>query len=93
MSANLSANRDERVNAGDDDLTTDNLIYTMTLPSLSVSFREFALASPAGAGQRAGLGRTLLSNTYFKQSYSFTSKRTGYEVSDVATTTPAVPGR
>ena len=84
MSANLSANRDERVNAGDDDPTTDNLIYSMTLPSLSVSFRQFALASPAGAGQRAGLGRTLLSNTYFKQSYSFTSKRTGYEVSDVA---------
>ena len=56
MNASLNASRDERVNAEDNDPATDNLIYSMTLPSLSLSFR----AVHPGAGPARRPARRLL---------------------------------
>ncbi len=79
MSGSLNAVRDERTNAGDADPATDNLIYTMTLPSLSLNFKQFTLLpqrSGAGKGSFAG---DLLRSTYFSQGYALNASRTGYE--------------
>ncbi len=80
--ANVNANRDERVNASDEDLTTDNLIYSMTLPSVALSFKQFTLA-PAlrGAQEGSPLGNALRS-TYFQQGYTFRANERGYEDHD-----------
>ncbi len=83
VNANLNANRDERVNAEDDDPSSDNLIYSMTLPSLSLNFKQFALASPLRGGQRGSFLGNLARNTYFQQGYSFKSDSKGYELHDV----------
>ena len=83
LGATLNANRDEFVNATDDDPATNNLIYKMTLPSLSLNFRQFTLAPPLRSGAKGSMGGDLLRNTYFSHGYSFRSSRSGYELHDV----------
>jgi lipopolysaccharide assembly outer membrane protein LptD (OstA) len=82
VNANLNANRDERVNATDEDPATDNLIYSMTLPSLSLNFPQFTLAPALRGGKGSFLGN-LGRNTYFQQGYSFKADSKGYELHDV----------
>jgi lipopolysaccharide export system protein LptA len=83
VNANLNANRDERVNATDEDPATDNLIYSMTLPSLSLNFKQITLAPALRGGQQGSFLGNLARNTYFQQGYSFKSDRKGYELRDV----------
>ncbi|MBE0567086.1 MAG: LPS-assembly protein LptD [Krumholzibacteria bacterium] len=83
MNSSLNAVRDERTNAEDDDPATDNLIYTMTLPALSLSFRQITLAPQrSGPGQGSLVG-DILRNTYFSQGYNFNAGRSGYELRTV----------
>ncbi len=83
VSASLNASRDGRVNAEDNLDTTDNLLYSMTLPSLALNFRQLALKPALGTGQRGSLWGDLLRATYFQQGYSFKQDRRGYEEHDV----------
>jgi len=81
MSTNLNASRDERTNATDDDPNTDNLLYNMTLPSLSLSFKQITLAPALRSGQSGSFLGNLARNTYFQQGYKFNAKKTGKELS------------
>ncbi len=83
LSASLNADRDGRVNAEDNDPATDNLIYSMTLPSLSLNFRQFTLQGPLRGGQHGSFFGDLLRNTYVQHSYSMTSGKKSYELKDV----------
>jgi len=80
--SSLNASREERTNATDEDPTTDNLIYNMTLPSFSQSFRELTLAPQLRGGQQGSALGNMLRNTYFGQGYSFNAKSSGYELRD-----------
>ncbi len=80
--ANLNANRDERVNASDSDAVTDNLIYSMTLPSVALSFKQLTLAPSLRGGQEGSALGNVLRSTYFSQGYSFRSDSRGYEEHD-----------
>lgn len=80
--ANLNANRDERVNAADEDPGSDNLVYSMTLPSVSMNFRQLTLAPALRGGQQGSLAGNVLRNTYFQQGYTFKSDRKGFENHD-----------
>ncbi|MCB1182103.1 hypothetical protein KDM41_01635 [bacterium] len=80
--ASLNMSRDERVNATDDDPATDNLIYSMTLPSLSLNFRQITLAPGLRRGEEGSFVGNTLRNVYFQQGYSFRSSRQGYENHD-----------
>jgi lipopolysaccharide assembly outer membrane protein LptD (OstA) len=77
--ANLSANRDERTNATDSDPATDKLIYNMTMPSLSMSFKQWTLGPALRRGKDGSTLGNMLRNTYFQQGYTFRSDRQGYE--------------
>jgi len=83
--ANLNANRDERVNASDDDPDSDNLIYSMTLPSFSMNFKQLTLAPALRGGQQGSLGGNILRNAYFQQGYKFKADTKGYENHDDTT--------
>lgn len=83
VNASLNASRDGRVNAEDGLDTTDNLLYSMTLPSLALNFRQLALKPALGAGRKGSLLGDLLRATYFQQGYSFKQDRRGYEEHDV----------
>ncbi len=80
--ASLSASRDERVNATDDDLASDNLIYTMILPSMSLNFKQITLAPSLRGGEEGSLAGNLLRSIYFSQGYSFKADSRGYEDHD-----------
>ncbi|MEN8005976.1 MAG: putative LPS assembly protein LptD [Candidatus Krumholzibacteriota bacterium] len=83
MSANLSAKRDERVNAEDPtDPGSDNQLYSMTLPSLSLNFKQLTLGPSLRSGQKGSFIGNALRNTYFSQGYSFQSSETGRELTD-----------
>ncbi len=86
VSASLNASRDGRVNATDDLNTTDNLIYNMTLPSLSFNFRQLALSPALPSGREGSLLGDILRATYFQQGYTFKQDRRGFEEHDVRTT-------
>ncbi|MBM4129479.1 hypothetical protein FJ250_00405, partial [bacterium] len=79
LSASLNASRDGRVNAEDDQPTTDNLLYSLTLPSLGLGFRQVALKPALVAGRRGSLWGDLLRATYFQQGYALKQDRRGYE--------------
>lgn len=81
----MSANRDERVNASDDDPTTDNLIYSMTLPSVSMNFKQLTLAPSLRSGESGSKLGNVLRSTYFQQGYSLKSDSRSYEDRDEAT--------
>ena len=83
VSASLNASRDSRVNAEDDLDTTDNLLYSLTLPSLSLNLRQLALKSALGTGQHGSPWGNLLRATYFQQGYLLKQDRRGYEEHDV----------
>jgi lipopolysaccharide assembly outer membrane protein LptD (OstA) len=83
VSASLNASRDGRVNAEDDLPTTDNLLYSMTLPSLALNFRQLALKPALGAGQKGNLLGEVLRATYFQQGYTIKHDQSGYEEHDV----------
>ncbi len=80
MSSSLDASRKEYVNSEDDDESTDNRLYNMTLPSMSFNFREFNLAKPLRGGQQGSLLGNLARNTSFKQGYSVKLNQEGYEL-------------
>ncbi|MBK8165492.1 MAG: hypothetical protein IPK64_05920 [bacterium] len=79
LSASLNASRDGRVNAGDELVSTDNLLYSMTLPSLAFNFRQFALMPALTGGRRGSLWGDVLRATYFQQGYTLKQDRRGYE--------------
>lgn len=83
VSASLNASRDGRVNAEDELATTDNLLYSMTLPSLALNFRQLAFKSALGAGKRGNLWGDILRATYFQQGYTVRHDLRGYEEHDV----------
>lgn len=85
VNANLNASRDERVNATDDNPATDNLISSMTLPSLSLSFNQFTLAPALRGGRQGSFLGNLARNTYFQQGYSLKADQQGYELHEVTT--------
>lgn len=82
LSASLNASRDGRVNAEDNLPEVDNLLYSMTLPSLSLNFRQFALRPALPAGRRGSPWGDLLRATYFQQGYTLKQDRRGYEEHD-----------
>lgn len=85
VSASLNASRDGRVNAADTLNTTDNLISSLTLPSLTLNFRQMALLPALPAGRHGSLWGDLLRATYFQQGYSLKQDRRAYEEHDVRT--------
>ena len=70
MNANLSLSRDQRVNAEDDDLTTDNVLYTQIMPQLALGFQRVPLRGQLQTGQKGSFLGDLQRNTYFNQSYN-----------------------
>ena len=85
MSGNLNLTRDEFVNAADDDLTTDNKIYTQTLPSLSLSLRRRSILPPLKPGQKGSFLGDLLRDTYYNLGTSFKSAKTQNELTAIQT--------
>lgn len=75
----LSASRTEFTNAEDDNPATDNRIYSMTLPSLSLSVKKITLAPALGPGEDGSLLGSVARATDFTQSYSATSQRNATE--------------
>ena len=65
----VNAERQEFTNAGDEDPTTDKDIYAMTLPSLSLNFRQLTLGPELGPGEDGSLLGDIGRNTYFTQRY------------------------
>jgi hypothetical protein len=83
MSASINAKRDERVNAEDPaDPASNNQLYTMVLPNLSLNFKQLTLAPALRGGQRGSFLGNVLRNTYFSQGYSFSAQETGRELTD-----------
>ena len=81
MNANLSLSRNQYVNAEDaDDPSSNNLLSTLTLPSLAISFKQLTLAPSLGTGQKGSLLGNIGRNTYFSQSYNFKSSSKDYEL-------------
>ncbi|MFO7654263.1 MAG: putative LPS assembly protein LptD [Candidatus Krumholzibacteriia bacterium] len=70
VNATLRASRDEFVNAADDDPATNRTLSNMTLPALSLSFRQITLAPALPSGREGSVVGDLLRNTYFSQSYA-----------------------
>ena len=79
MSTSLDASRKEFPNAADDDAGTNGQTSSMTLPSLSLNFRQFSLAPALRAGQQGSLLGDIGRNTTFKQGYTFKHSQTDYE--------------
>lgn len=84
VGANLSASRDGRVNAEDDDPETDNLLYNLSLPSLKLDFRPFDLKAPLRGGQKGTMLGDLLRSTHVRHSYNLNSDR---QVNELTRTT------
>jgi hypothetical protein len=81
----LNAERTERINASDSDPTTDNLIYNMTLPSLSLSFRQIALAPELRGGEEGSFLGDVGRATTFSQSYSASNLQRATEETEIRT--------
>ncbi|MEZ4387357.1 MAG: putative LPS assembly protein LptD [Candidatus Krumholzibacteriia bacterium] len=75
----LSANRTEYTNAADDDNATDNRIYAMTLPSLSLSVKKITLGRALGPGEEGSLLGSVARATDLSQSYNATATRNATE--------------
>ncbi len=82
LSSSLNASRKEFTNVEDDDPTTDVRLNTMTMPSMSLNFREFSLAKPLRGGNKGNFLGNLARNTSFKQGYNFRLDQSGYELHD-----------
>ncbi len=66
----FSASRTEAINAEDDQDATDNSLYTMTLPSVSLSVKKITLGRQLGSGEEGSLLGDIGRATDFNQSYS-----------------------
>lgn len=73
--ASLNASRTEYTNARDDNPETDKAIYTMTLPSLSLSVKQLTLGRQLRSGQQGSFFGNVGRNTYFTQGYSMSQQR------------------
>ncbi len=80
---NLSGTRTQYVNAEDDDLTTDHLIYRQTLPSVSLSFKSRPLLAPAKRRGEGSAPAQLLRDMTFSQSYRGDFQRERREIGRV----------
>jgi len=78
-SASLNLSRDERVNASDDDPTTNNQINTMILPSLTVGFKQRTVLPAQTGGRRGSIAGELLRNMYYQHSYGLNQTRSERE--------------
>jgi len=77
--ATLSADRTQYVNAEDDDPTTDNQLYSMNLPTLSISPKRFSLAPELGPGQQGSFLGDLARNTDVNHSYRLAASQAATE--------------
>jgi lipopolysaccharide assembly outer membrane protein LptD (OstA) len=68
--ASLNASRTEFTNARDDDPTTDKTIYNMTLPALSLNFKQITLGRQLRPGQQGSFLGNVGRATYFSQGYN-----------------------
>jgi len=75
----FSANRTEYTNAADSDSTTDNRIYSMTLPSLSLSVQKINLGRQLGPGEDGSFLGDVARATDLSQSYSANHARNATE--------------
>jgi lipopolysaccharide export system protein LptA len=83
MSASVNAKRDERVNAEDPtDPGSNNQLYSMILPNLTLNIRQLTLAPALRGGQKGSFLGNVLRSTYFSQGYSFQASETGRELTD-----------
>jgi lipopolysaccharide assembly outer membrane protein LptD (OstA) len=83
MSSSLNVKRTEKVNAADDDPTTNLNIYSQTAPNLSLNFKRGALLSPLKRGRKGTFLGNMLRNTYFDHSYTFNNAREKNELTTV----------
>ncbi len=86
VTANLNFKREERANAEDDDPATNEMLSDMTLPSLSLNFRQFTLAPALRPGQQGSFVGDLLRNTYFKHDYTFQQDKESRELTTATDT-------
>ncbi len=70
VNVSMNLDRTQQTNATDDDPATNNPLYQMTLPSLSLSVRQITLAPALKPGQKGGFLGNVARNTYFSQGYS-----------------------
>ncbi len=75
----FSANRTEYTNAVDDDKATDNNIYAMTLPSLSLSVKKITLGRQLGPGEEGSFLGSVARATDLSQSYGASGQRSATE--------------
>ena len=80
----FSANRTEYTNAADSDSTTDHQIYSMTLPSLSLSVQKITLGRSLGAGEDGSFLGDVARATDLTQSYGATHSRSATEETNTA---------
>ena len=73
INTSVRAERTEYTNARDEDDSTDNTIYTMTLPSLSLGFKSVNLAPELGPGEDGNIFGDIGRVTSFGQSYSMSN--------------------
>jgi len=87
MTASVNASRTERVNNEDpDDPSSNNVLYNMTLPSLSLSFKSRNLKAPLRGAEQGNFLGNLARNTTFGQGYKINSTYAGYELTKNSTT-------
>ncbi|MFH1843060.1 MAG: putative LPS assembly protein LptD [bacterium] len=85
MNANLNLVRDEYTNAADDDSTTDERLWTQTLPKLNLSFNRRSILPSLRPGQDGSFIGDLLRDTYYSLGTSFTAGKTQRELTAIQT--------
>ena len=89
----LSANRTEQLNPDDANPATNNEVYNMTLPSLSISPNQITLAPSLAAGQKGSFLGDLGRATYLSQSYSRAAPCVNKELTNLHTYAAQGSGR
>lgn len=77
----LSASRTQTVNAEDDDPETNEVLYTQSLPGLTLSFKTRPVLPPLRPGEQGNPLANILRDMQFSQSYSGQWERDRREVS------------
>lgn len=75
----LNASRTEFTNARDDDPTTDKAIFNMTLPSMSLNFKQLTLGRQLRPGQQGSILGDIGRATYFTQGYNLSHQQSETE--------------
>ncbi len=83
LSGSLAFKREEIVNAGDENILTNNLVSTQHFPQLSVSFKSRALMPPLRGGRKGSFLGNVLRNTYLSHNYRASSTRTEKETTSL----------